>query len=289
VPEGYAAFYVTLAGKGLLSLEHLHEPIPLAAKDIYLVADGSPHRLHDGSDSPPRSAFECLARHSGAVTSSDDDSPSTVLLFGLFGLRVSGFNPISSGVPSLLHLTSNSCPTLGGLDGLVELIRREQEPNHPGRQTITNRLVQIVLIQCLRAFFMDRHSEKGAGQSKNGTSWLAATLDPVIGPAVGLIHSQPEEPWTVTELAGKVNLSKSAFSERFRDAVGKPPLQYLTDFRIQSACQFLRETDLGIKQVASRVGYESASSFSNAFKRWTGVAPANFRKQGNSSSNRSSQ
>jgi AraC-like DNA-binding protein len=74
--------------------------------------------------------------------------------------------------------------------------------------------------------------------------------------------------------------AKSAFSERFREVVGKPPLQYLTEYRIRKACQLLRDTRLGVKEISSQVGYDSASSFSNAFKRWMGKSPGAFRRNG---------
>jgi AraC-like DNA-binding protein len=198
---------------------------------------------------------------------------------------MANLSPLASGIPPLLHLRADACPTLSGFDDLVRLIQREHGPAHPGEQSVVNRLVQILFVQSLRAFVLDQSVAGNSRHPSQTDNWLSATLDPLIGPAVGWIHSQPQEPWTVTELAGRVSLSKSAFSERFREVVGKPPLQYLTDCRMKMACQLLRETDLGIKLIASRVGYESASSFSNAFKRSTGSAPADFRKQGEATAN----
>jgi AraC-like DNA-binding protein len=118
----------------------------------------------------------------------------------------------------------------------------------------------------------------GARQRSN---WIQAAMDVSIGPVLAMLHDAPEKPWTVTSLAKRAHLAKSAFSERFRQAVGQPPLKYLTEYRIDKACRLLRHTQLGVKEIAACVGYESASSFSNAFKRWVGMAPADYRKNGN--------
>ena len=50
-------------------------------------------------------------------------------------------------------------------------------------------------------------------------------------------------------------------------------MQYLTTWRMVKATELLRESRLGLKEVAAQVGYESEVSFSKAFKRWAGVAP----------------
>lgn len=56
-------------------------------------------------------------------------------------------------------------------------------------------------------------------------------------------------------------------------------MQYLTTWRMVKATELLRESRLGLKEVAAQVGYESEVSFSKAFKRWAGVAPSFYRYQ----------
>lgn len=73
-------------------------------------------------------------------------------------------------------------------------------------------------------------------------------------------------------------MSRSAFAARFTDLVGQPPMQYLTTWRMVKATELLRESQLGLKDVAVLVGYESEVAFSKAFKRWAGVAPSFYRQ-----------
>ena len=123
------------------------------------------------------------------------------------------------------------------------------------------------------------HVDGGAGDDEATKSELLASpiFDPFIRPALVLIHSEPDKPWTVANLARHVQMSRSAFSDRFRDVVGVPPLQYLTQFRMRRACELLCNSKLGVKQIAAMVGYESPSSFTSAFKRITGASPASYR------------
>jgi AraC-like DNA-binding protein len=74
-------------------------------------------------------------------------------------------------------------------------------------------------------------------------------------------------------LAEQACISRNGFSTRFTACVGKPPLQYLSESRMRKALQLLRETDLGVKAIAMRVGYSNESAFSNAFRRIVGMSP----------------
>jgi transcriptional regulator GlxA family with amidase domain len=83
----------------------------------------------------------------------------------------------------------------------------------------------------------------------------------------------------VANLAEQIPMSRSAFSARFTELVGQPPMQYLTTWRMIKATELLKESQLGMKDVAIKVGYESEVSFSKAFKRWAGVAPSFYRQK----------
>jgi AraC-like DNA-binding protein len=150
------------------------------------------------------------------------------------------------------------------------LIVRESETPEPGSQSVVNRLVQIVFIRAVQAYAATMPQTQGDS--------LAALMDPAIGPALKLMHEQPEAPWSVASLAKEVNMSRSAFAARFAALAGQPPLRYLLQCRMDRACGLLRDRRLGIKEIAARVGYASVAAFSNAFKRWAGAAPGAYRQ-----------
>ncbi len=146
-----------------------------------------------------------------------------------------------------------------------------------GWQAVVTEVVRTLFTQLIRALTLNMDLEPESTERGN---WIRAALDSSIGPVLALLHDSPAKPWTVAMLARQAHMAKSAFSERFRAAVGQPPLKYLTEYRVKLACQLLRETDFGVKEIAKNVGYESASSFSNAFKRWVGLSPADYRRAG---------
>jgi AraC-like DNA-binding protein len=82
----------------------------------------------------------------------------------------------------------------------------------------------------------------------------------------------------VAELATEAALSRSAFFARFGRTVGLRPMEYLLAWRMALAKQLLRERELGMDQAAERVGYGSASAFSIAFARHTGLPPARYAR-----------
>ena len=88
----------------------------------------------------------------------------------------------------------------------------------------------------------------------------------------------PAHPWSLDDLAREVGVSRSVLAERFMHFVGVPPMQYLAQWRMQLASSLLSATVLSLAEIAERVGYGSEAALSRAFKRWVGVAPAEWRR-----------
>jgi AraC-like DNA-binding protein len=109
--------------------------------------------------------------------------------------------------------------------------------------------------------------------------WLAALHDPLAGPALAALHADPARHWTVDALAAHVACSRSTLNDRFVRLLGRAPMQYLADWRLQLATGLLRETRLTVAAVALRVGYESEEAFNRAFKRALGAPPAQWRQR----------
>jgi transcriptional regulator GlxA family with amidase domain len=101
------------------------------------------------------------------------------------------------------------------------------------------------------------------------------------------MHQQLGRSWTVPELAKAAALSRSTFFERFTRAVGVPPMEYLLTWRMAVAKDLLRRQELGLEEVAERVGYGSASNFSTAFSRHVGQPPSRYARAARGSADRS--
>ena len=194
-------------------------------------------------------------------------APEAILMCGFLGCDAAPFNPLLSSLPRVLHL-----PRVGDgwLSTLPDQVLREWRSPRPGSSTVLTRLAEVMFIEVLRQHI----ATIGAGQR----GWLAALRDPVVGAALARLHERPAEDWSLAALAQEVAASRSVLAERFMHVVGIPPMQYLTQWRLQLAADLLRRGTLKVSAVASHVGYESESSFSRAFKRATGASPAAWRK-----------
>jgi AraC-like DNA-binding protein len=134
---------------------------------------------------------------------------------------------------------------------------------------ITTRLPELVLIEVLDAHLaMAPAADQGL---------IAALRDPVLAPALALLHGSPARRWTVADLASGAAVSRSLLDERFRQVLGRSPIRYLTEWRMHLADELLATTDTGVVAIAHRVGYESEEAFSRAFKRARGLSPSHWR------------
>lgn len=146
---------------------------------------------------------------------------------------------------------------------LTALLAEELVTAHPGRRAALDRLVDLLVIEIIRAWVRDGASP----------GWLAGGTDPCVGRALRLIRDRCDEPWTVAALAREVGLSRAAFSRRFTETVGQAPIGFLTQWRMAVAADLLHEPGSSVSSVARRVGYPSPFTFSTAYKRHFGVSP----------------
>jgi AraC-like DNA-binding protein len=82
----------------------------------------------------------------------------------------------------------------------------------------------------------------------------------------------------VADLAREAALSRSAFFERFSRTVGVAPMAYLLTWRMALAQDLLRRGAGSVAEVAERVGYGSASTFTVAFARHVGQPPGRYAR-----------
>ena len=133
-----------------------------------------------------------------------------------------------------------------------------------------SRLLEVLLIEALR-------SAAGTAASPGLVRGLA---DARLSAAIRAMHAQPARDWTVVDLANEAALSRSAFFERFNRTVGVAPMAYLLAWRMALAKDLLRRRQGGgMAEVAERVGYSSASTFSVAFARYVGRPPSQYARE----------
>lgn len=189
---------------------------------------------------------------------------ATVMLTGTYETDGEVSDRLLDALPRLAIVPS------GAWDSpLIELLATEIQRDEPGQQVVLDRLLDLLLVATLRAWFTRPGVEP--------PSWFRAEGDPVVGPALRLLHHEPERRWTVASLAAAVGVSRAALARRFTEVVGEPPMTYLTSWRMALAADLLRDPSTTVGRVARAVGYTSPFTFSTAFKRVYGQSPTTYR------------
>ena len=262
---GQPSFCVVLEGSCRLAVDG-HQAITLEASDFVLLP-ATPGFTMSGFQPvrPEHMDPKVAATQTGEIRhGTRGGRPDVRLLGGWFVFDSPDSTLLVSLLPSLVHVRG-----VERLSVLVRLVGDEASERRSGRDLVLTRLVEVLLIEALR-------STPGEDAPPGLLRGLA---DARLAQAMRQMHGDPARSWTVSQLAKKAALSRSAFFERFTRAVGQPPMEYLLAWRMAVAKDLLRRQDLRIDEVAERVGYGSASTFSTAFSRHVGQAPSRYARE----------
>jgi AraC-like DNA-binding protein len=153
----------------------------------------------------------------------------------------------------------------GAIAAVLKLISNESLRDALGADIVAARLADILVIEALRALSADSH--------RGSMGWLGAISDPRLGRALRAVHRDVAAPWTVGALAEVAGMSRAAFSAKFTQQIGRPPLAYLRHWRLTLSRSLLRNDAGSVDEIARRVGYTSQSAFGNAYRQTFGTSP----------------
>jgi AraC-like DNA-binding protein len=281
--EHVLAYHLIARGSAWAAVDG-QAPVRLARGDIVMFPRGDHHTLSsapgmrapaDDSDWRYTTRHDAkpiaVAYHQGVLRPGEAqpvDAAATVVVCGFVACDLRPFNPLIEALPRLLHLDADG---LGAwvapvLDQAVHESRRQRA----GSAALLERVSEMVFVDAARRYLDQLPAEAGG--------WLAGLRDRQIGRALGALHARPAEAWTLDALGREAGLSRSALHERFVRFVGLPPMQYLTQWRLQLGAGLLRSGHATVASIAQEVGYESEAAFSRAFRRATGSPPAAWRR-----------
>jgi AraC-like DNA-binding protein len=261
---GQPSFCAVLEGSCRLAVDG-QRAITLEAGDFVLLP-ATPAFTISGFErvTPERIDPKLMASPKGEVRhGTRGGRPDVRLLGGYFIFDSPDAALMVSLLPALVHVRG-----VARLSLLVQLVGDEASEQRSGRDLVLTRLVEVLLIEALRSTSGD--------DAPPGL--LRGLADARLAPAIRQMHAQLARSWTVAQLAKTAALSRSTFFERFTRTVGLPPMEYLLAWRMAIARDLLRRHELGIAEVAERVGYASASTFSTAFSRHVGQPPRSYAR-----------
>jgi len=111
------------------------------------------------------------------------------------------------------------------------------------------------------------------------TETIRALSETKLSAIIDYISSNLERSITLSELSALVQLTPRYFCSAFKQAMGKPPHQYLIEQRVQRARQLLQKHDLSLTDIALTVGFNSQSHLNDHFRRILGITPARYRME----------
>jgi AraC-like DNA-binding protein len=253
------------------------EPVKLVPGDVAIALGSRHYTVSDDPGTPPRVIVhpgqtcttlqgEPLAETMdlGVRTWGNSLDGEAVMITGTYETMGEISQRLLDALPPLLVLPGETWDS-----PFASLLGEEMVKDHPGQQAVLDRLLDLLLISALRAWFSRSDVEAPA--------WYRAYGDPVVGRALRMMQNNPAEPWTVATLAAEIGISRAALARRFTDLVGEPPMTFLTSWRLALAADLLREPDATIGAVARQVGYGSPFALSTAFKRVRGITPSDHR------------
>jgi len=248
------------------------KPIRLEAGDFYLLTNGKSYCVASDPSLQPMDGASIFNEHIGSdgIVRYGNAGELTIAAAGRFSFSDDRVAGLLSFLPPIVHIAKGS---LGSeqLEALLPLLSFESNGHGaPGTFIAASSLANLVLVHIIRAYISKGDFVQG---------WLAAMTDPKIAASLSLMHGDVSRRWTVDLLAQAVGMSRTAFSLKFKERVGRAPLDYLTHWRMMVAAASLKRERHSIVDVAYSVGYSSDTAFSIAFKRTFGINPSSFRLQ----------
>jgi AraC-like DNA-binding protein len=259
-------FHLVTHGEAWIRAPRFETPLRVERGDLVLIKRGFEHVIATDLATPAPAQL-----HAGPFPGPErpDQTPLAVITCGLYQFQTEPIHPLFTEIPDLIVIRAAEIPTHSPLYATQQLLAAELAQEGQGSESVVKALVDVMFHYSLRNW-MDR-------EGKSGHCWSRALKDPHLHRALQALHANPEQDWSLEDLAAEAGLSRAAFAQRFKRVAGDTPGHYLARVRIQRAMDLLRATEDSMERIAERVGYGDPFVFSKAFKRIQGVSPREFR------------
>jgi len=253
------------------------EAVRLRPRDVAIMRGPDPYTFADDPATPPQAVIHpgqhcttpegedlAQAMDLGVRTWGNRPDGSAMMLIGTYEKSGEISQRLLTALPGLVVLRADAWDS-----PLIPMLAEEIVKDDPGQEVVLDRLLDLLLVAVLRAWFSRPEAKAPA--------WYRANSDPLVGRALRMLHNNPAHPWTVATLAAATGVSRAALARRFTELVGEPPMTFLAGWRLALAADLLSEPDATVGAVARQVGYGSSFALSTAFKRVRGISPREYR------------
>ena len=106
---------------------------------------------------------------------------------------------------------------------------------------------------------------------------IAAADRRTVARVAEYVNAHLSKNFLLPQLASEAYMSVSKFKYVFKAVTGQSFSDYITQKKMECACELLKQSNLYVAEVAYRLGYKNAGSFSVQFKNYTGILPSEYR------------
>jgi AraC-like DNA-binding protein len=270
-PANIIGYHYVSAGRLLLETDG-EPPVSVERGEIVVLPRNDAHQLASALNLRPVSTHDLIqpASDGGLVRIVHGGGGEATRMLCGFLANDTPNDPLIRILPAVLKVNVAEGVSGGWIESSLKFAAQELAAGVVKSPAVLAKLTELLFIEAVRRYLMLLPPEQ--------FGWRAGVRDPIVGRALGLLHSRMDQRWTSDELAREVGLSRSALAERFTRMMGEPPMRYLAQQRLQTAAQRLKASNDSLARIAFKVGYESEAAFNRAFKREFGVPPATWRK-----------
>jgi AraC-like DNA-binding protein len=259
--------------EGLIDLEvEGRSPLRLSAGDIAVLPHPAKYALTDGAIRESETGATLEVDSSGLQASVLRHGSRTIAARTISATfkfeNKGGVSPLLNLLPEIIHIARAADQSAILIRDIAQFLVVEITQQEPGAALMISRIIDVLIIRCIRTWAKSLGARQG---------WIGALADARVSRAVAALHRDPARNWLVEELASIAGMSRSRFAELFMETVGEPPLRYLHRWRLATASDLLRKSNLPVREIAHSIGYQSEAAFSRAFKTMFGVTPRETR------------
>jgi len=242
------------------------DAVQLFEGDTFFLANAASYVVTSDPTLTPIDGLQAFDWDTGETACFGGDE--TIMLGGGFDVGGDPIDFLLKAMPRVIRFSAQD-HSATALRLSLSLLNNELEVSRIGGDAASKSIADVMLVHALRAYaFRGDHP---------APTWLNGLAHPKIRRALEGMHGNPEYAWTVDNLARAVGMSRSSFARTFTETVGKPPLAYLTQWRLERACAALRKGVEPMSNIAQAAGYGSESAFGLAFRRQFSISPGRYR------------
>lgn len=263
-----AGFHLVLNGNCWMHLPEHRDCIPLQRGDAVFFLRETLHYL--SPNKIPDDPALCRVREGVMKPIDERVTDSVALACGFFNFKSGLSEMLMSSFPDYLIIRADN-NELAGTRAVFDLILSEAKLPSDEPSPLIVRLTDILFFYVIR--------QMAATQTISTGLW-AAVQSPEFSKLLEAMIKEPQKSWPVEAMAAFSHMSRATFFKRFSKIAGQPPNFFLVMIRMKIAAQLLRQGS-SITQTAEKVGYQSESAFSRAFKKIVGQQPGAYQRSGN--------